>query len=451
MAVVLEQLKSETYPIVKWVGGKRQLMFELLINMPNSYNRYFEPFIGGGALFFELQPQNGYISDMNEELINLYSTVKDNVYELIADLNKHEVSKEYFLEIRNLDRTEKYSTLSNIEKASRFIYLNRTCFNGLYRVNSQGQFNVPFGNYKNPRIVDVDNLINCSKLLKNTEIKCADFSAILEKVQKGDFVYFDPPYVPLNETSSFTSYTKDGFDLDMQFKLKEVCDELDSRGVMFMLSNSDTKFVNELYANYEIKKVFASRAVNANANIYDFMREPEKIKISKKGKKKLMAVRALVKRALVAMPEEKKFIGTPKDAVDIMMRRLRYETKENFYVLILNTGNRVINVSKISQGSVNAAIVNPANIFKEVLKYETSNSIVLVHNHPSGDPTPSMNDVNLTAQIIRAGKLLNIEVIDHIIIGDGIYTSFRKEEIIRGTNGDTKIDMGRALQKCERR
>ncbi len=266
MAVVLEQLKNETYPIVKWVGGKRQLMFELLKNMPKSYNRYFEPFIGGGALFFELQPEQAYISDMNEELINLYSVVQNNAEELILDLEKHKVSKEYFLEIRNLDRTEKYSTLSNIEKASRFIYLNRTCFNGLYRVNSQGQFNVPFGNYKNPRIIDERNLRNCSKLLKKTEIKCADFSAILEKVKKGDFIYFDPPYVPLNETSGFTSYTKDGFNLDMQFKLREVCDELDAMGVMFMLSNSDTKLVNELYANYEIKKVFASRAVNSNAN-----------------------------------------------------------------------------------------------------------------------------------------------------------------------------------------
>lgn len=265
MAVVLEKLEKETSPIVKWVGGKRQLMFVLLKNMPKSYNRYFEPFIGGGALFFELQPENAYISDMNEELINLYSVVRDNVYELISDLNKHEVSKEYFLEIRNLDRTNEYKNLSNVQRASRFIYLNRTCFNGLYRVNSQGQFNVPFGNYKNPRIVDKNNLLNCSELLKNTEIKCADFSEILTKVKRGDFVYFDPPYVPLNETSSFTSYTKDGFNMDMQFKLREVCDELDSMGVMFMLSNSDTKFVNELYANYEIKKVFASRAVNANA------------------------------------------------------------------------------------------------------------------------------------------------------------------------------------------
>lgn len=266
MAVVLEQLKSETYPIVKWVGGKRQLMFELLKKMPKSYNRYFEPFIGGGALFFELQPENAYISDMNEELINLYSVVRDNVYELIQDLSKHEVSKEYFLEIRNIDRTEKYAELSNIKRASRFIYLNRTCFNGMYRVNSQGQFNVPFGHYKNPRIIDENNLLNCSELLKKTEIKCADFSEILTKVKKGDFVYFDPPYVPLNETSSFTSYTKDGFDIDMQFKLRDVCDELASMGVKFMLSNSDTKLVNELYANYEIKKVFASRQINANAD-----------------------------------------------------------------------------------------------------------------------------------------------------------------------------------------
>lgn len=266
MAVVLEQLKSETYPIVKWVGGKRQLMFELIKNMPKSYNRYFEPFIGGGALFFELQPEQAYISDMNEELINLYSIVRDNVYELIDDLSKHEVSKEYFLEIRNIDRTEQYTELSDVERASRFIYLNRTCFNGMYRVNSQGQFNVPFGHYKNPRIIDENNLLNCSELLKKTEIKCADFSEILTKVKKGDWVYFDPPYVPLNETSSFTSYTKDGFDIDMQFKLRDVCDELDTMGVKFMLSNSDTKLVNELYANYEIKKVFASRQINANAD-----------------------------------------------------------------------------------------------------------------------------------------------------------------------------------------
>ena len=266
MAVELEQLKQETYPIVKWVGGKRQLMFELLKNMPQNYNRYFEPFIGGGALFFELQLDNAYISDMNEELINLYQVVRDNVDELITDLKKHDISKEYFMEIRNIDRTEDYKNWSSVQKASRFIYLNRTCFNGMYRVNSKGEFNVPFGHYKNPRIVDENNLINCSNLLQRTEIRHADFSEILTKVQESDFVYFDPPYVPLNETSSFTSYTKDGFDIDMQLKLRDVCDELDSIGVKFLLSNTDTKLVNELYENYNIKKVFASRQINANAD-----------------------------------------------------------------------------------------------------------------------------------------------------------------------------------------
>ena len=266
MAVVLEKLQQETYPIVKWVGGKRQLMFELLKNMPENYNRYFEPFIGGGALFFELQPDNAYMSDMNEELINLYKVVRDNVEELITDLQKHDISKEYFMEIRNIDRTEEYENWSDVQKASRFIYLNRTCFNGMYRVNSKGEFNVPFGHYKNPRILDENNLINCSNLLQKTEIKHADFSKILKKVKKGDFVYFDPPYVPLSETSSFTSYTKDGFDTDMQFKLRDVCDELDSMGVKFLLSNSDTNSVNELYENYNIKKVFASRQINANAD-----------------------------------------------------------------------------------------------------------------------------------------------------------------------------------------
>lgn len=266
MAVVLEKLKEDTYPIIKWVGGKRQLMYELEINMPKTYNRYFEPFIGGGALFFYLQPDNAYISDMNEELINLYQVVRDNVDELITDLQKHDISKEYFMEIRNIDRTEEYQNWSNIQKASRFIYLNRTCFNGMYRVNSKGEFNVPFGHYKNPRILDENNLINCSNLLQRTEIKHADFSEILKKVKKDDFVYFDPPYVPLSETSSFTSYTKDGFDMDMQLSLRDVCDELDSMGVKFLLSNSDTQFVNELYENYNIKKVLASRQINANAD-----------------------------------------------------------------------------------------------------------------------------------------------------------------------------------------
>lgn len=254
-----------TYPIVKWAGGKRQLLFEIQKNMPKSYNRYFEPFIGGGAVFFETQPKNAYISDINEELVNLYSVIQNTPNDLIDDLYRHENSKEYFLKIRGIDRESKYKKWSAVQKASRFIYLNRTCFNGLYRVNSKGEFNVPFGNYSNPRIVDSENILNCSQILQKTEIKCADFSEILKYAKKGDFVYFDPPYVPLSDTSSFTSYTKEGFDIDMQFKLRDVCDELDSKGVKFLLSNSDTKIINELYLSYNIKKVFASRAINANA------------------------------------------------------------------------------------------------------------------------------------------------------------------------------------------
>lgn len=267
MSVVLSKTYSaETLPIVKWAGGKRQLLQELINNLPDNYNRYFEPFIGGGALFFSIQPENAYISDINEELINLYNVIKDDVYTLIKDLKQHKNTEEYFYAIRNIDRNGKYSKWSDAQKASRFIYLNRTCFNGLYRVNSKGEFNVPFGNYSNPRIIDEVNLLNCSKLFQNTEIKCSDFTGILNYVQKGDFVYFDPPYMPLNETSSFTSYTKSGFGEDMQEKLKDVCDELDNLGVYFMLSNSDMPKINKLYKSYNVKKVYATRAINSVAS-----------------------------------------------------------------------------------------------------------------------------------------------------------------------------------------
>ena len=266
MVAVLEKLKKETYPIVKWVGGKRQLMPELLKNLPKSFERYFEPFVGGGALFFNLQPDNAYISDMNEELINLYQVVKNDVTALIEDLSKHENSKEYFLNVRELDKFDDYKNLSPVKRASRFIYLNRTCFNGLYRVNARGEFNVPFGSYKNPRIVEDNNLFNVSNLLKRTEIKCADFSDVVGFTKSGDFVYFDPPYVPLNLTSNFTSYTKDGFGLEQQEKLKKVCDELNARGVTFMLSNSDTDFIKELYSDYDLNIVYASRQVNSKAS-----------------------------------------------------------------------------------------------------------------------------------------------------------------------------------------
>ena len=252
-------------PVIKWVGGKRQLINELKSFLPKKYNRYFEPFIGGGALFFSLKHKNSFISDYNHELTNLYTIIKEKPLELIKDLNRHKNDEDYYYNIRALDRDEaKYKKLSNVKKASRFIYMNKTGFNGLYRVNQKGQHNVPFGKYKNPSWLDEENILECSKLLSHTEIQTGDFEIIKEHIQKGDFVYFDPPYVPLNNTS-FTSYTNQGFDTEMQERLKNLCDYIDSIGAYFMLSNSYTDYILDLYKNYEIKTVMANRAVNCKA------------------------------------------------------------------------------------------------------------------------------------------------------------------------------------------
>ena len=257
---------KKTQPFIKWAGGKRQILKALIDSMPKKYNRYYEPFIGGGALFFHIMPTNAYISDINPELINLYEIVRDNVEELIEDLKKHKNGEEYYYNLRNADRTPYYKNWNSIQKASRLIFLNKTCFNGLYRMNSKGYFNVPFGFYKNPRIIDKENLFACSKLLQNTEIVLSSFLEIENKVKEGDFVYFDPPYVPVSQTSSFTKYYKDDFDYDMQFELKELCDRISKKKASFMLSNSYIDFVTKLYKNYSIKKVDAIRAINCKGD-----------------------------------------------------------------------------------------------------------------------------------------------------------------------------------------
>lgn len=253
-------------PFLKWPGGKRQLLEELIHRMPKKYNRFFEPFVGGGALFFSVKPEYGYISDINPDLINAYEAVQNDVEELIKNLKRHKNTEDYFYRLRNVDRTHEYKYWTNVEKASRLMFLNKTCFNGLYRMNSDGQFNVPFGFYKKPSIVDDENLRACSTLLQNTEIALASFETVEKKARKGDFVYFDPPYVPLNKTSSFTKYYKDDFDDDGQFKLRELCDRLHKRGVLFMVSNSYTDTVKQLYKNYKIKTVKAIRAINCKAD-----------------------------------------------------------------------------------------------------------------------------------------------------------------------------------------
>ena len=254
-------------PVIKWVGGKRQLINEIKNNLPEQFNRYFEPFIGGGALFFTLKPTNAFINDYNPELTNLYEIIKTQPKKLIEDLKKHTNTEEYYYQLRALDRdTKQYEKLSNLQKASRFIFLNKTGYNGLYRVNKKGQNNVPYGRYTNPTIFEEENILACSEALQSTTITNGDFENIKDHIKKGDFIYFDPPYVPLNATSSFTAYTDKGFDDDMQFRLKELCDHIESIGAYFLLSNSYTDFILDLYQDYKIVTVQANRALNCKAD-----------------------------------------------------------------------------------------------------------------------------------------------------------------------------------------
>lgn len=256
-------------PVLKWVGGKRQLMSEIEKLIPKNYTKYYEPFIGGGAVLFELQPSKAVINDINGELINLYKVIKEDVEGLIEDLKKHENTSEYFYSIRGLDRNKEiYEKLSNIERASRIVYLNKTCFNGLFRVNRAGEFNTPFGRYKNPNIVDEITLRAVSKYFNKADITIlnVDFEEALKGIRKGAFVYLDPPYDPISNSANFTGYDKGGFNREEQIRLKNLCDKLDKRGVRFLLSNSSTDFIKELYRDYNITIVKAKRAINSKGN-----------------------------------------------------------------------------------------------------------------------------------------------------------------------------------------
>lgn len=255
-------------PFLKWAGGKRQLLPEIRQYVPKKINTYYEPFIGAGAVLFDIQPKKAVINDINIELVNVYEMIKNHADELIEDLRKHENDKDYFYEIRDLDRKPEYKNLSPIERASRIIYLNKTCFNGLFRVNSQGQFNVPFGKYKNPQIVNevVVRAVHNYLSSNDVQIMNEDFEVVVENAKKGDFVYFDPPYDPVSDTSSFTGYSLDGFNKDDQRRLKYLFVELDKKGVNVMLSNSATDFIKELYEGFNIQIVSASRNINSKAS-----------------------------------------------------------------------------------------------------------------------------------------------------------------------------------------
>jgi len=255
-------------PIVKWVGGKRQLLDEIKPLLPKKITNYCEPFMGGGAVLFSIQPKKAMVNDLNGDLIALYEVVRDDVETLIEFLKKHENTEEHFYSIRDWDRDkEAYKNMSKVEKASRILYLNKTCYNGLFRVNSSGEFNAPFGHYKNPNIVNEPVLRAVSKYFNENEIEFynEDFEETLKKVKKGGFVYLDPPYDPVSDTANFTGYNKGGFDKSEQVRLKNCCDELNKRGVKFMLSNSATDFIKDLYKEYNIHIVKAKRAINSDA------------------------------------------------------------------------------------------------------------------------------------------------------------------------------------------
>ncbi len=253
-------------PFLKWVGGKRQLMPTITELMPKNFTDYYEPFVGGGAVLFHTQPKNAVINDLNEDLINVYNTIKKNPEELIKDLKTHKNESEYFYDLRILDRTEGFEKLSNIKKASRIIYLNKTCFNGLYRVNNSGEFNSPFGRYKNPNIVNEITIRAVSKYLNNNKIQIfsKDYEEVLENIEKGSFVYFDPPYHPVSKSSSFTGYIQGGFDMYDQTRLRDLCIKLDKKGIKFMLSNSAVPLIEDIYKEFNITYVKANRSINSN-------------------------------------------------------------------------------------------------------------------------------------------------------------------------------------------
>lgn len=281
--------KIQARPFVKWVGGKTQLLDEVKKSLPRDFSTrqhitYVEPFVGGGAVMFKLLQEypnieRAIINDINEELICTYRVIKENVEVLIERLSviqseyiplSADDRKSYFIAKRSLFNTKKITPL---ETAALFIFLNRTCFNGLYRVNSKGEFNVPHGKYVNPRICDADNLRACSKVLQKVEILCGDFAETGRYAGPDTLYYFDPPYKPVTETSSFTSYTRGGFDDREQIRLRDFCDRISAAKSSFIASNSDPRntnseenFFDNIYNNFFIRRVSATRMINSDAS-----------------------------------------------------------------------------------------------------------------------------------------------------------------------------------------
>jgi DNA adenine methylase len=262
-ALPLDEPAEGARPFVKWAGGKRQLLPELLRRRPPVFGRYFEPFVGGGALFFELRPREATLADVNVRLVRTYQGIRDDVEGVIRLLSGFPHDEAFFYEMRERD----IDARSDAEVAAWFVYLNKTCYNGLYRVNKGNVFNVPFGRYDNPAICNPPLLRACSAALRGVDLRVEDFASAAQRAQAGDFVYFDPPYVPLSATSSFTSYTSTGFGDEAQVRLRDVALDLKRRGVHVVLSNSAAPFVRQLYRKgFEVCDVAATRMVNSKAS-----------------------------------------------------------------------------------------------------------------------------------------------------------------------------------------
>lgn len=255
-------------PILKWAGGKRSLIPEIIALFPSDYRRrrYHEPFFGGGAVFFKIRPKSGTINDINAHLMNFYEIVRDKSKELIEMASQYKHDKGTYYKLR---RRFNQPGLSKLECASLLLYLNKTAFNGLYRVNSKGEFNVPFGSYENPTIVPKNRIRSASKILKNVDILCSDFSYITKNANKGELCYLDPPYQPISSTANFTSYSSDGFDFSDQIRLRDACVELHDKGVYFVLSNGYAKEIIDIYEeikSFRIEIVKARRSISSKAS-----------------------------------------------------------------------------------------------------------------------------------------------------------------------------------------
>jgi len=257
-------------PFIKWAGGKSQLISQYVSYFPKQYQNYYEPFVGGGAIFFHLQPQQSLLIDINLELVNVYRCVRDRVEDLIDRLEQHHQQHcaDHYYQVRAqlAPNDDWFYQGNNVDRAARLIYLNKTCFNGLYRENSKGHFNVPIGSYKKPAIYDPEILRADSIALQSASIEPGSFDQVLQFAQSSDdFVYFDPPYYPLSPTSNFTAYNRYSFSEAQQIQLRDVVRELSDRGVKVMLSNSDCPFIQELYKEFNIYQIYATRNINCNA------------------------------------------------------------------------------------------------------------------------------------------------------------------------------------------